>query len=152
MAGNKTPRTRRKTRVDGWNADCRTAFIEALSLCGDVTYSVKLVRKSRCTAYQLKKRDPAFSAAWDDAIGESMDDLFALLLHRAKHGSLRTTTDEGGKVRTVHSFSDAIGLQMLRHYRPTLHSQVLAARRSATPPAVEVDVCREVSRIIHEAG
>jgi hypothetical protein len=60
--------TRQAVRRDGWTAARRTGFLEALTASSNVQRACLAVRMSRQSAYRLRTRDPAFAAAWDDAL------------------------------------------------------------------------------------
>jgi hypothetical protein len=57
-----------KIRHDGWTAARRTKFLDLLAAGFDVRASCKGVGLSREAAYKLRRREPAFAQAWDDAL------------------------------------------------------------------------------------
>ena len=54
-------------RRDGWTADRRRRFVEFLAAGADVRRACAGVGLSRQAAYRLRRRDPTFALAWDDA-------------------------------------------------------------------------------------
>jgi hypothetical protein len=60
--------TRQATRRDGWTQARRARFLECLAASANVQRACLAVRMSRQSAYRLRRRDPAFAAAWDDAL------------------------------------------------------------------------------------
>ena len=60
--------TDRPIRRDGWTAQRRQRFLEGLAAGIDVNRACAGVGMSREGAYRLRRRDPAFALAWDDAL------------------------------------------------------------------------------------
>ena len=60
--------TGRPIRRDGWTAERRQRFLEWLAAGHDVSRACAGVGMSREGAYRLRRRDPAFALAWDDAL------------------------------------------------------------------------------------
>jgi hypothetical protein len=66
-------------------------FIKALSKTGSVTKAAALAGTSRTRVYELRKTDPAFAAAWEDAQEVAADRLEDEARRRAGGGGDRTT-------------------------------------------------------------
>ena len=61
-------------------------FIKALSKTGSVTKAAALAGTSRTRVYELRNRDPAFAAAWEDAEEVAADRLEDEARRRAVEG------------------------------------------------------------------
>ena len=61
-------RANRRTRAAGWNAGKAVTFIVSLAATRSVTLAAFEAGMSRKSAYALKRRDPAFDAAWRAAL------------------------------------------------------------------------------------
>lgn len=75
--------TGRPMRRDGWTAERRRRFLEWLAAGHDVSRACAGVGMSREGAYKLRRRDPAFAQAWDDALRSaraSADEAFLAML------------------------------------------------------------------------
>jgi hypothetical protein len=97
--------------------DWRPTFLAALAKTGNVSRACRAARVSRQSAY-ASRGDPAFAAAWDDALEEAADLLEAEAWRRAKDGVLRPVFQAGKKVGTVREFSDGLLTFLLKGLRP----------------------------------
>ena len=61
-------RSNRRTRAVEWNAGKAVTFIVTLAATRSVTLAARAAGMSRKSAYALKRRDPAFDAAWRAAL------------------------------------------------------------------------------------
>ena len=59
---------RRPARAGEWSGDKAVTFIVTLAATTSVTLAAARAGMSRKSAYALKRRDPAFAAAWDEAV------------------------------------------------------------------------------------
>lgn len=103
------------------------AFIAALSDTPNVSHAARLAGVSRQAAYQARESDPAFAAAWDDAVAASVDDLegrvfdatrtidnptaatlamFLLKAHRPEKYREKVQAEHSGGVKVVIEYSD----------------------------------------------
>ena len=58
----------RAPRHDGWTEARRAKLLECLAATPDVRRACAVVGLSRQSAYRLRRRDPDFAVAWDDAL------------------------------------------------------------------------------------
>ena len=65
---------------------CQQRFIKALSKTGSVTKAAALASTSRTRGYELRNRDPAFAAAWQEAEEVAADRLEDEARRRAVEG------------------------------------------------------------------
>lgn len=102
-------------------------------------------------AYDLRRRDPAFGAEWNEALEQGYAELEMLLLRQSIHGSETTETldDEGGggrkRVKTVHSYPHAIALRLLFAHKGAVDA--FRSERGIDRPGSE-DVRAEIQRRI----
>jgi len=59
---------RRPRRAGEWTGDKPVTFIVTLAASDNVTLAAARAGMSRKSAYELKRRDPAFAAAWNKAV------------------------------------------------------------------------------------
>nr|WP_166180287.1 hypothetical protein [Altererythrobacter segetis] len=57
-----------KCRRDGWTLERRGTFLDFLATGVTASSACKRVGLSRVAAYNLRRRDPAFARAWDEAL------------------------------------------------------------------------------------
>jgi hypothetical protein len=62
-------------------------FLKALAETGSVTAAVAVAGTSRSRVYELRRSDPAFAAAWDEAEEIAADGLEAEARRRAVDGA-----------------------------------------------------------------
>lgn len=113
MAGtSETPKKGRPPA--GW----RDAFLKALSDTGNVRAACHVAGVGRTTAYRAQADDPAFAAAWESAIEESVDLLEIEARRRAIKGSDKAVFHQGKQVATVKEYSDTLLIFLLKANRP----------------------------------
>ena len=78
-------------------------FLDRLRKSGSVTAAARTARVTRQAAYDMRAKDPAFAAAWDDAIEQALDDVEEAVHRRAK------------------SKSDGLAMFLLRSRRPEVY-------------------------------
>ncbi len=61
----------------------------------------------------LKKRDPAFAAAWDETFRESYDMLEMEMNRRFRFGTPKDVFHQGRKVARIRVFNDGLALRLL---------------------------------------
>lgn len=111
-----TGRTRRTPKRD-W----RVAFLTHLADGGHVRASAKAAGVARSTVYDERERNPAFAAAWVDALEESTEQLEREAIRRAAEGVEEPVFYLGKKVATVRKYSDTLLIFLLKGRRPTVY-------------------------------
>jgi len=103
----------------------RQAFLRALAETGNVTAAVDISGTSRSRVYELRKADPSFALAWEEAEETAADALEAEARRRAVAGVLepmvsggRIVRDDDGQPIAVRRYSDNLLLALLRAHRP----------------------------------
>lgn len=74
---------KRETRRDSWTSARRAAFLAELESSCNATRACRAAGVSRDSAYGLRRRDPAFAAAWTRALDDGCENLRAMLVARA---------------------------------------------------------------------
>jgi hypothetical protein len=105
----------------------REAFLRALADTGIVTVAAGVAGVTRARAYQVRKADPAFAAAWDDAEEKAADALEAEAWRRAVVGvpvplvsGGKVVRDDEGQPLLIRQFSDPLLITLLKAPSRTL--------------------------------
>ncbi len=100
-------------------------FLKALAETGSVATSAALAGTSRTRVYELRKADPDFASAWEDAEEIAADRLEKEARRRAVKGveeplvsAGKLVRDENGQPITVRRYSDNLLLALLKAHRP----------------------------------
>jgi hypothetical protein len=70
----------RKVRRDGWTRKRREAFLAYLAATANATASARAVRITASAAHNEKRRNPAFAAAWEEALATSQETIRTLYM------------------------------------------------------------------------
>jgi hypothetical protein len=145
----------------------RGRFLTALAACGNVSHAARAARVGRDTAYQHRRQDAEFAAAWADAIEEANDNLEAEARRRAvdgvdepvvyqgelmgswvgPDGKPATKETEGARFipLTVKKFSDVLLIFLLKGNRPDKFRERIGIGGDQDAPPVKVEHAGEVS-------
>jgi hypothetical protein len=103
----------------------RKAFLRALAETGNVTAAIEIAGTSRTRVYDLRRAEPFFAAAWDEAEETAADGLEAEARRRAVVGVLepvvsagKVVRDDDGQPIAVRRYSDNLLLALLKAHRP----------------------------------
>ena len=121
-------------------------FLEALANTGSVTAAIAVANTSRTRVYELRKADPAFASAWQEAEEIATDRLEDEARRRAVEGIAEPLVSAGKLVRNddgkpilVRRYSDNLLLALLKAHRPPRRERSvrfqLPALRSAADAA-----------------
>ena len=105
-------------KVGGWSATRQRLYIEALAETGSVHAAAASAGLSARSAYQLRVRSPAFSAAWDTAQQLAVGRLSALAFDRAIHGRVDQIYREGELVGERRVPSERLLMWLLSRLDP----------------------------------
>ena len=105
-------------KVGGWNAARQRLYIETLAETGSVHLSAKAAGLSARSAYALRVRSPAFSAAWDAAQQLAVGRLSALAFDRAIHGRVEQIYHHGELVGEKRVPSERLLMWLLSRLDP----------------------------------
>ena len=100
-------------------------FLEALADTGSVASAAAVAGTSRTRVYELRKADPAFATAWQEAEEIAADRLEDEARRRALDGvpeplvsAGKLVRDDDGQPITVRRYSDNLLLALLKAHRP----------------------------------
>jgi hypothetical protein len=110
------PKPSRKT--GGWSAARQRVFIETLAETGSVHLASKTAGLSARSAYAVRVRSPAFSAAWNTALQLAVGRLSALAFDRAIHGRIEQVFHEGELIGEKRVPSDKLLTWLLARLDP----------------------------------
>ncbi|RMF70364.1 MAG: terminase [Alphaproteobacteria bacterium] len=112
-----------------WTEPQRKRFLDVLRKSANVSAAARAVGMSRSSAYQLRRQDPEFRAAWDEALEEALDLLEAELWRRALKGVVRPVFYGGRRCGMIRSYSDQLGMFLLKAHRPERYGALTRGRR-----------------------
>ena len=100
-------------------------FLKTLAETGSVATSADLAGTSRTRVYELRKSDPVFASAWEDAEEIAADRLEKAARRRAVTGveeplvsAGKLVRDDNGQPITVRHYSDNLLMALLKAHRP----------------------------------
>ena len=93
-------------------------FLEYLRERPNITKAARWAGYTREYVYELRKADPDFAKAWDEALEESVD-LCEGEMHRlAFDGTLKPVFQSGEKVGSIREYSDTLAIFLMKAHRP----------------------------------
>ncbi|MDP5279988.1 hypothetical protein Q9Q95_13720 [Sphingomonas sp. DG1-23] len=122
----------------GWTPAKRNRFLARLAETLNVRASVRSVNLSEAGLYKLRRRDPAFAAAWDQTIAEAYGRLEMLLLERALLGGGRVRATEGA--RHLDTLSERALLALVHQHRPNARGLRAATEKVEGSSALEEEL------------
>jgi hypothetical protein len=100
-------------------------FLKALADTGIVSVAVEIAGTSRTRVYELRKHNPGFAAAWEDAEERAADALEGEAWRRAVAGvpepivsAGKIVRDDDGQPIAIRRYSDALMIALLKARRP----------------------------------
>jgi hypothetical protein len=151
----RAEKARRKTKPPSI-AVRKACFIDILRRTANVSRAAREAGLSSSTAYEHRARHPSFAAAWDAAIAEALDELEDALIARAKHGVEKPVYFRGQQVGSVRTYSDALGMFMLKARRPEIYARLQTAAApdpdSMTEEEAKAEVMRRLDRLAEHDG
>ena len=103
---------------DGAPPGWQEAFLGHLRETGNVSAAARAAGTCRSRCYEWRRRDPAFVAAWADALEEAADRLEMEAFRRAVKGVGEDRFFQGSVVGEVTRYSDSLLMFLLRARRP----------------------------------
>lgn len=143
----------RRPRSDGWTEERRALFLDVLRSTCNVSEGLRVVGMSDTSLYELRKRDPAFATAWQDALEHAYDRLEWMLLMRTSFGDERVETVRTGDgdeatvkgTKTITSYSSATAWKSLLAHRNSVERY--RAQRAAVTGEEEATRARLLSEL-----
>src|SRR5262249_4356684 len=106
------------------------------------TVAIQIAETSRTRVYELRKADPAFAAAWEEAEEIAVDVLEAEARRRAVDGvpeplvsAGKLVRDDDGQPIAIKRYSDHLLLALLRAHRPPRRERAVRYRLPALQSA-----------------
>jgi len=132
-------------RVDGWTLAKRELFLERLADSCSVLEAAHSVGMTRQSARNLYRRAPAFRAAWDAALQESVAVLAETAYHRARFGTETEVYHQGRVVghRRVHH--DQLLIHLLRVRDPLNYAPIDEVERWQKQRALPAAAVRTIA-------
>lgn len=142
----------RAVRKDGWTTARRRKFMETLAATCNVTEAARVAKKSSSSAYEQKRRDPAFAREWAQALSIGYAELEALLLRQTLFGSeqedILLDSDGAVKSRKIRrGVPLQVGVRLLLAHRNTVAA--LRAEEMRDRPDGE-DALARMRRVLEE--
>ncbi len=125
-----------------WTARRRRVFLETLRTSANVSASARASGISRRDLYRFRQADPAFREDWDHALEEALDDLEGELRRRAVEGVEKPVYYGGKACGAIRSYSDNLGMFLLKSHRPHVFADK-GARRAPAVGDADPDRTRE---------
>lgn len=100
--------------------DWRETFLAELARTSNVTGAARRAQVDTSSVYRLRRTDPGFARAWQEALAEGYDNLEMDLLRRLREGEL-----EGGKSkeRARRKYDNANAFRLLAAHREAVGRQ-----------------------------
>lgn len=113
----------RRAATNTTGSHARETFLKELARRANVSDAAKAAVIDRTTAYRWRKDEPAFAAAWDEAIETAIDAMEHEVHRRAFTGIKkpivgRVGKDKDGIVTYVQEYSDGLATLLLKAHRP----------------------------------
>lgn len=118
-AGSRARRNGAKPRA----ADAkrwRAVFLAHLAGTSNVAASARAAAVTATTAYDARRRDPAFYRAWQEALSEGYEHLEMALVQRLRAGEMKPAS---GAKRGNRVFDNATALRLLMAHRDSVVRQ-----------------------------
>lgn len=127
----------RKIDPRHWTKPTVAAFMTRLAETCNVKEAALTAGMSPTGAYQKRRKDAAFRAAWAAALAEGYARLELMMLERALNGTEKIVRHKDGSEERVRQYSDSVALALLRQHRAA------ATDADNDPGPQEVEEARE---------
>jgi len=124
----------------------KAGFLDVLRRTANVSRAAREAGLSSSTVYRHRAKHAAFAAGWDAAIGEALDELEDALIARAKHGVEKPVYFRGEQVGSVRTYSDALGMFLLKARRPEIYARLQASAPADADEMTQEEAKAEVMR------
>lgn len=122
-----------RPRRDGWTAERREAFLDALAKIGTVAGACRAVGRSTTNAYRTKERIPEFSARWDAIQAAHTGAAIEEAMRRAVEGWDEPIFHAGKQVGVRRRYSDGLLKTVINRSDRAAEAET-AERRALTGP------------------
>lgn len=114
--GNTWPSHRRATGSVRITSEHRQRFLEGLAMTASVAIAARASGIYVMKWYRLRKSDPKFAAAWEEALDLGMRAIEDEVVRRAVHGHATPVFFQGKQVATVRKYSDSLLALLYRRH------------------------------------
>ena len=101
----------------------KRAFLESLSMSGNVTAACSRAGVGHTTVYNYRNRYSEFEELWREALDKAADLLDAEALRRAVKGVEKPVFHKGKVCGTIREYSDRLLIVLMRAARPDKYAQ-----------------------------
>lgn len=105
----------------------RAVFLKELRKTLNVSAAARKAGIGNSTVYRHRRANARFRADWDAALAEAVDDVESNILRRAIEGVERPVYYRGQKVGSIRTYSDALGMFVLKAKRPEVYARLVGA-------------------------
>lgn len=150
------PSPKARVRKSGWTMGRRRQFLNALAETCNVRHACHVAGMSQSSAYDLRRRDPAFADLWAEALSRGYEALEAALLSYALAGvnavvateptkrneadpaAVKAKSDAGFDPHSINAASIQLALTLLNRHRQAIEGRP-GSTRSKRATANETD-------------
>lgn len=143
---------RRSKAVPATVAGKRKRFLEVLRDTANISEAARQAGWASSTVYRQRARNEAFRTAWEEAANAAIDTLEAALLKRAVDGVARPVLYAGKRVATVTTYSDALGMFLLKTRRPEVYAGIAGATGQPNEDDADAELLEVERRLDQLAG
>jgi hypothetical protein len=104
-------------------AEWKSVFLTELERIPSVVGACRKAKISKSQAYQERKEDEAFAAAWEEALESGIEEAEGEVYRRGVLGRLEPVYQGGARVGYIRRYSDAMLTLYLRSHRPEMYSE-----------------------------
>lgn len=129
----------------------RKKFLKKLAQTANVSLSARHAAISTSALYAHRQKNETFATAWDEALGEALDELEQLVIERAKHGVEKPVYFGGKLIGTVRNYSDALAMFLLKARRPEVYARLNEEQSGDADgdAAARAEVLRRIEQLGH---
>jgi hypothetical protein len=135
-AAGKESGRRRPAATITWTREKETIFFRELAMVCNVSSALRKAKLTGCSslAYERRKKDKDFRAAWEEAIDQSYAMLELEMLERVRFGDDRPPPATEAEKR-LRAIPNALALQLLKLYENRVKARSSAAPARGADPA-----------------
>jgi hypothetical protein len=124
------------------------AFLAALAETCSVSHACRAVGIVRTTAYDWRREDPVFAAAWERAKAVGVAALEDEAVRRAHEGVDEPVFYQGRASGTVRKYSDTLLIFLLKGHKPETYRERVSNEISGPLGSpVQIDVSQTATRV-----
>ena len=125
------PKTHRKKKE---MSKVYSTFLAALAQTGNVRASAEAADVNFSIIYAHRRENPAFKAAFDEALAMAVESLEGEAFRRALDGTLKPVYQGGEQVGTIREYSDTLLIFLLKGRKKEVYGDTLKHQGDAENP------------------